>query len=277
MNPLARLKALANKWHVTVEKPWDTPSAIVAYGTRGADRFVIKISKRRGDEWQSGNVLRAFAGQGMVRVYEFEPGAVLLERLDPANPLVELVRQGDDESATEILAELISRMSGHAPSLSCVSVMDWGLGFDRYLSSGDKQIDYDLVIEARERFLDLAKSQNTMMLLHGDLHHYNVLFDKSRGWTAIDPKGVVGEVEYEVGAIVRNPIERPELFTSAVVIERRLHLFADRLGLDYHRMLAWSFAQAVLSAIWNVEDGYAIKRDHHSLILAHTIKSIGTP
>ena len=43
------------------------------------------------------------------------------------------------------------------------------------------------------------------MLLHGDLQHYNVLLDKDRGWVAIDPKGVVGELEYEVGALLRNP------------------------------------------------------------------------
>jgi streptomycin 6-kinase len=40
-----------------------------------------------------------------------------------------------------------------------------------------------------------------------DLHHYNVLSDSGRGWLAIDPKGLVGEVEYEVGAAIRNPID----------------------------------------------------------------------
>ena len=32
----------------------------------------------------------------------------------------------------------------------------------------------------------------------------NVRFDSGRGWLAIDPKGVFGELEYEVGAVVRN-------------------------------------------------------------------------
>jgi streptomycin 6-kinase len=48
------------------------------------------------------------------------------------------------------------------------------------------------------------------------LHHYNVLFDiESAVWVAIDPKGVVGELEYEVGAIIRNPVENPGLYVSS--------------------------------------------------------------
>ena len=96
------------------------------------------------------------------------------------------------------------------------------------------------------------------MLLHGDLHHYNVLFDNERGWVAIDPKGVVGELEYEIGAILRNPVELPELFADPAVVERRLKTLTGLLSLNYTRALIWSFAQAILSAIWGVEDGYPI-------------------
>lgn len=274
MNPLDRFERLAEKWRVTCEKPCETPTAILAYGIRESERVVLKVIKQVGDEWLSGEILNAFQGEGMVRVYEWEPGAVLLERLEPATPLVELVRRGHDEGANKILAELLTTIAHHSPPKAACSVMDWWLGFDRYLNSDDQHIDPTLVTEARERFLELAQSQKVTMLLHGDLHHYNVLFDTSRGWIAIDPKGVVGELEYEIGAIVRNPIEQPEWFTSGDVIERRLRQFADRLHLNYDRMLGWSFAQAVLSAIWDVEDGHPINRDHPHLMLANTIKHI---
>lgn len=109
-------------------------------------------------------------------------------------------------------------------------------------------------------------------LLHGDLQHYNVLFDSDCGWLAIDPKGVVGEVEYEVGAVLRNPFERPELFLSRPTIERRLEQFTTRLDLDYQRALAWGFAQAVLSAIWEIEDGFAVDTTNPALRLAEVIR-----
>src|SRR5437588_2607793 len=105
--------------------------------------------------------------------------------------------------------------------------------------------------QVKEFFWILYASQKEPRLLHGDLQHYNVLFDSKRGWLAIDPKGVVGEVEYEIGAILRNPIERPEMFTQRVTIERRIKQLTGKLNLDFERVLAWGFAQAVLSAIWD--------------------------
>jgi streptomycin 6-kinase len=129
-----------------------------------------------------------------------------------------------------------------------------------------------LVQEAEGIYRSLAGSQKQTMLLHGDLHHYNVLFDSNRGWVAIDPKGVVGELEYELGAIVRNPGEVPDFYISRAVVERRLKQLTDALGLNFDRALSWSFAQAVLSAIWDVEDGFPVTADHPSLRLAEVTR-----
>ena len=109
-------------------------------------------------------------------------------------------------------------------------------------------------------------------MLHGDLQHYNVLFDSNRGWLAIDPKGVIGEIEYEIGAVLRNPSERPELFLSRWTVERRLKQLTIKLNLDFERALAWAFAQACLSAIWEIEDGFAVDATNHSLRLAEVIR-----
>jgi streptomycin 6-kinase len=100
------------------------------------------------------------------------------------------------------------------------------------------------------------------------------LFDSDRGWLAIDPKGVIGEVEYEIGASLRNPYEKPELFASPETVERRLRCFEAKLKLNYDRALAWGFAQAVLSAIWSVEDGFAVDAGNPSLRLANAIRPI---
>ncbi len=245
---------------------------MLASGVRHGSRVVLKIIKQPGDEWRSGEVLRAFDGHGTVRVLEFDAGAVLLERLDTGEALVNLVRNGEDERATEILAEVMRQMAGRAAPDHCLTLLDWSRGFDRYLNTGDKRVPYDLVMEARDWYQRLVGSQQTLMLLHGDLQHYNVLFDTKRGWVAIDPKGVVGELEYEVGAILRNPVELSDLFTSHATIERRVEILARMLSLDYNRALSWAFAQAVLSAIWDVEDGYPVQPDHSALKLPHTIK-----
>jgi streptomycin 6-kinase len=236
---------------------------------------VLKVLRQPGDEWRCGEVLDAFDGMGILRAYDYIEGAVLLERLSPGTSLASVALDSRDDEATEILADVIQRMSHPRESLKMlVTVQDWGLGFQRYLASGDRQIQGRLVEQGRALYYELCESQSDTRLLHGDLQHYNVLFDSDRGWLAIDPKGVVGEVEYEIGASLRNPYEEPELFASPVTIERRLKIFEARLKIDSNRALAWGFAQAVLSAVWSVEDGFAIDATNPSILLANAIRPL---
>lgn len=275
---LKRIQRYAHQWSVTVERTFETESSGIAFGIRDQKAVVLKVIKRPGDEWRSGEILEAFDGHGVVRVHEHTPGAVLMERLRPGNSLVEMALNGRDVEATDILADVVQRMAAPASSMSqpelpaCPTVQDWAKGFGRYLARGDQQVPEVLVEAGRDTYLNLCGSQREPRLLHGDLHHYNVLFDSDRGWLAIDPKGLIGEVEYEIGAVLRNPYETPERFISRPTIERRLKQFTSKLTLNYERTLQWAFAQAVLSAIWSVEDGFVVDATNHALRLAQTIR-----
>ena len=266
----------AGAWGVVVEDFLETESSVIAFGTRDNKSVVLKVIKKPGDEWRSGEILKAFDGRGVARVCEQAPGAVLLERLRPGNSLVELSLNGRDEEATDIVADVIQQMSARASSMSslqfpnaCATVQDWAKGFERYLATGDDQIPLELVETGQRVYLRLSATQRQPRLLHGDLQHYNVLFDSDRGWLAIDPKGVVGEVEYEIGAVLRNPSDR---FLSRSTVERRLKQFTLRLNLDYERALAWALAQAVLSAIWLIEDGFVVDATNPALRLAEVMR-----
>jgi streptomycin 6-kinase len=267
-----QLRLRAAQWNVALLDFKETEGSLLGYGLCNGNHVVLKLIKTAGDEWKSGDVLRAFQGSGTVRVLESDEGALLLEQVEPARQLVELVREGHDEEATAICAQLISQMAHHEPPPCCPTVLEWARGFDRHLSqSNDVAIPVQLVERARETYRRLATSQKQTMLLHGDLHHYNVLSDSDRGWVAIDPKGVVAELEYELGAIIRNPIELPDFYTSRAVVERRLKQLTGALELDYDRALSWTFAQAVLSVIWSFEDGFTVTPAHPHLRLAEAI------
>jgi streptomycin 6-kinase len=253
-----RFRDLARRWRVAVSESFETESSLIAYGECGGEPVVLKVVKRPGDEWGSGEVARAFGGRGMVRVLEHDDGAALFERIVPGSVLVELARDGRDAATTDILGGVIASMSPDAAPSWCPTVSDWGRGFSRYADSGDSQIPAAVVRRASEIYTELSETQRATRLLHGDLQHYNVLRDERRGWLAIDPKGVVGEVEYELGALLRNPVELPAVFADPTTIEKRVATLSTRLGLDAGRVLRWGFAQAVLSAIWHVEDGYAV-------------------
>ena len=266
-----QLLAKATEWNVTLAETRETVTSLLGFGVRDGGGVVLKLTKQASDELHSGTVLRAFAGDGAARVYESEVGAVLLERLDPGGELVNLVRRGADDEATTILAQLMAKLMNHTAPAECPTVADWGRGFERYGRSGDAQIPDGLVKQGQALYEQLTFSQRTTMLLHGDLQHYNVLFDRERGWTAIDPKGIVGELEYEVGASLRNPGELPEFFTNRATIERRLEILTTLLPIDPTRALRWTFAQAVLSAIWTFEDEHIVEPNNLALQLARTL------
>jgi streptomycin 6-kinase len=268
-----RLAFHANNWGVAVDRVMETHSSWIAYGRRESTAVVLKVVKHSGDEWRSGDVVEAFGGRGMVRLFEHTDGALLLERLDPGKSLVDTALR-DDAAATEVLARVIGELTPRRIPAGCASVSMWGEAFARYAASGDSRIPTPLLERARETFMALNASQRDPRLLHGDLQHSNVLFDRQRGWLAIDPKGVVGELEYEIGAALRNPHEAPARFTDRATIERRLEHYVSALRLDRDRTLAWAFSQAVLSIVWSIEDGEPVSATDPAMALATTLASM---
>jgi streptomycin 6-kinase len=197
-----------------------------------------------------------------------------LERLKPADSLATVASSGADEEATRILADVIAKLEPSEPPDVAVPVRQLARGFERHLATASKAISVRLVERAHHHFLDLCDSQSRVRLLHGDLHHYNVLFDDVRGWTAVDPKGLVGELEYELGAALRNPFEAPSLFALRETIEARLSVFCRILGLDSARALRWAFAQGVLATIWSVEEGCHVDHTYPFLRLSNAIATM---
>jgi streptomycin 6-kinase len=213
----------------------------------------------------------------MVRLLESVPGAVLLERLCPGTPVAGLTIAGKDDEATRVLAEVLHQFAPERSPPGTPSVEDWGKGFPAYLASGDSRLPRGLVERSAAWYRHLAGSQRKIRLLHGDFHHHNVLTDQKRGWVAIDPKGVLGEMEFEVGAALRNPLERLAEFSNPRAVERRVSHFARHLRLDLERTLAWAYAQAVLSAIWLIEDRLPLEQGEPTIALARRMEAMLPP
>jgi streptomycin 6-kinase len=231
----------------------------VAFVRRGAARLVLKLLPDQGDETRMAEVLAHWDGRGAVRLIAAAPGAVLMERALPGGDLVELIEAEGDAAATLAAAQVMAALRRPAPASGAFrSIGDWGQAFERARpKSVAVGFDAGLIERAGAVYAELAATQAAPVLLHGDLHHHNILGGGARGWLAIDPKGVLGEPAYETGALLRNPIETPELCADETVIAARAQLLAERLGYDLRRILGWGFSQWVLACLWAVEDGIA--------------------
>jgi streptomycin 6-kinase len=122
---------------------------------------------------------------------------------------------------------------------------------------------------AERRFDELLSSSSSSVLLHGDLHHLNIL-KAQNDWKAIDPKGVAGEPSYDICALMLNPTSRHS--NDRELQQRRLEVLKEEPGLDSQRMLGYAIAHAVLSAWWSFEDSSS---DWESaLACARTLESL---
>jgi streptomycin 6-kinase len=252
-----RFAAHAREWGVTVNEIRTTETSQLGFGTRDDRPVVLKvIRKENGEEWRCGEVLEAFGGKGMIAPIAHEPGAVLLPRLIPGHDLVSLSRDDGDDEATKIIASVLHRMSSAPAHLAGIrSVDQMQPEFGQFRDGAEGFIPMRYVDRAEELFAELCATQRDVRLLHGDLHHYNVLFDQNAGWVAIDPWGVNGENEFEVGASLRNPIDAPLLLSDPKVMDRRLKTYAACLALDVDRAVKWAFATTVLAILWPCEPG----------------------
>jgi streptomycin 6-kinase len=240
-------------------EPFETASSHIVYVQSPHGPAALKLFKPPREEARSALALIHYGGEGAVRVIAHDGQAMLTRRAIPGAPLSGLVRDGRDEEATGILCHVAAALHAHsAAGGNWPTVEEWGAGFQRHRrSTQTDRLPSEIVDQAQRIFFDLCRSQSKRVLLHGDLHHDNVLYDEQLGWLSIDPKGVLGEPEYEFGAALRNPAGLSELYTDPEVMGRRVSTLCTRLGAEPDRVLRWCFAQAVLSAVWSVEDGVA--------------------
>lgn len=254
------IESCARRWSLAVGAPFAGLSYnYVAPAVRaGGEDVILKLSVPDREHLTEIEALRLFDGRGIVRLLEAdgEKGVMLLERLRPGRPLALLE---DDEQATVIAAEVMEQLWLPAPEEhDFPTVADWASGLDRLrrrFGGGVGPFPAALVETAEFLFAELIGSTTETMLLHGDLHHHNILTARRQPWLALDPKGVVGEAAYETGALLRNPM--PDLLQVprlGRVLARRLDILAERLGFERERIAGWGVAQAVLAAWWSFED-----------------------
>ena len=250
----------AERWQLTLLPPFEHLSLhYVASAIRSDGTPVILKTCSLTDEFRhSLAALRIFDGRGIVRLLEWdeEHEVMLLERLQPGTMLASLAPD-KDEQATSILAGVMRQLWRPAPAPAVhdfPTVAQLGSRLTQLRSrygGGYGPFPPRLVDEAMDLFATLSASAPQMMLLHGDLQHYNVLRSGDT-WLAIDPKGVVGDPGYEVGASFYNPMPRildaPDL---EQVLARRVAQLSEELGMERARIRGWGLAQSVLNA-WNV-------------------------
>jgi len=258
----ALLRAVAARWDLAVGEPFAdlTFNMVLRVRRRDGTPAVLKLGPPCRELDTEAAALALYDGRGAVRLLEADTGAgaLLLERVEPGRTLAPLALGRRDDAATAIAADVMLRLRPPVPAgAPFPTIADWFADLsDMRAQPGGHPLPPVLVEAAEATYAELAAKAAPAVVLHGDLHHGNVLDAGGGAWLAIDPKGVAGEPACEAGALLRNPVPGIERASDlARLTARRLDVLAERLGEDRRRIKGWAFAQAVLSACWALEEG----------------------
>jgi streptomycin 6-kinase len=255
-----RISAIEQQWHLRAGGPAaQLRFNYVAHAQLADGRpAILKLSIPTEREFLTeARALQHFDGHGCARLLDvdFEAGAMLIEGLQPGTPLD---AYGTEAERIRVTAEVMRALWRPTPAEHYFpTVAYWCSGFKRLLrdryggTSGP--LPEPLVSRAEALSADLVASQTEHVLLHGDLHWFNILAAEREPWLAIDPKGVIGEPAYEVGDLLRNRIPSDD---ASAALSRRIDQLAEILGFNPQRLRAWGFVQAILSAVWSLDDGH---------------------
>ena len=279
---LAELPALlakyAEEWSLDVGAPFALSYNYVAPASRSdGSKAVLKLGSPDPDTMNEAEALRRFAGNGVCALLEYAATdrVMLLERVLPGTPLTGTAIR-DDRQATGVFIDVVQRLWQPAPQQHSFPTVakraSYLAGYRARFGGASGPLPEKLLSEAESMFAWLLSTSERSMLLHGDLHHDNILSAGRAQWLVIDPKGVVGDPGYDLGAFLYNPIPGLLSMPDPVgVIDQRLDQLSEGLKMDRSRVRGWGFAQAMLSACWSIDDGI----DHsHSLSCAEMLASL---
>jgi streptomycin 6-kinase len=254
------LKLAAQRWELVLGEPFLLSYNYVCAATqKDGSEAVLKIGVPNPELTSEINALLLYHGQGACHLLEADAGLgmLLLERLRPGTMLVSLT---DDDQATAIAADVMKMIHRPAPSPEgFLSLRGW---FDEmkklrpHFGGGTGPFPKKSFATAEGLIAELFAEQRPQVLLHGDFHHFNILLS-GRGWLVIDPKGVIGPAEYEVGPLLMNPYNVMLKESEAIRrTERRIAILSERLDFNPQRLRAWAICHSVLSSFWDMaEDG----------------------
>ncbi|MBM3110114.1 aminoglycoside phosphotransferase family protein [Pseudomonas arcuscaelestis] len=208
------------------------------------------------EEINGGLLMKWWNGQGSAKVLAHADNALLLKRAQGPDSLIDYAEHGQDQQATRILCQTIERLHAHhgEPEVPLVDLQTWFQGLREAA-----KLHGHLYRRSAQIAGHLLASQQEERVLHGDIHHGNVLDFGPDGWLAIDPKCLYGERTFDYANLFCNP--SPGVASQVQHFTSRLQIVCEFAKLPRQRLLQWIVAWCGLSAAWFQEDNMQTQVD----------------
>lgn len=250
------ISEIEREWGINVRSPYENLSYhfVAPCKLKNGGEAVLKLGypEENSPIYNEAEALKLYDGRGAARFLKLngERFALLIEKLDPGETLLKSFA-GSAFAAVDTAVEILRKIKRIPPeNHNFVFLKEWFSGFEKA-----RKTDFpDAAIEKAQRFyreLSVAES----LLIHGDFHHENILSAEREKFLVIDPKGVVGQLGYEIGVFLNNhvwwlekDVNLSEKLSYAVLT------FSEAFEISASDLRKWAYAQSVLSAWWTFEE-----------------------
>jgi streptomycin 6-kinase len=250
------IEELSASWSLEVEKSFLNLSYnyVAPCVCEGKIEAVLKIGlpEETPEIFSEADFLQIANGAGTVKILMFDKKrhALLLEKLSPGKHLKEIFC-GNETESVKIAVDVMKKLCGKPiANFEFRRLEEWFKGLDRAENTTFPQ---GCVRKAQRFFYELNSRQK--YLIHGDLHHENILSASREPFLAIDPKGIVGDIGYEISVFLNNHLwwlaSDPNLREK---LSDAVRQFSEAFAIKPQDLRKWAYAQMVLSAWWTFEE-----------------------
>lgn len=272
---LRDIKVYADKWNLNSFQFIPSYSANIVFKCY-SEHFgsaVLKIGNPSfGEIFKEFNTLTQYNGRKFCRVFnaDIENGVILEGYVQPGNPL------RDEGSLDKRLSVFCSLYKGLHVSPTKEEIYptytEWVDRITEYMGNREDYKELYLHMKkARDICLSVSSLYQEKVLLHGDLHHDNILLDKDGEYVIIDPKGVLGDPVFDVPRFILNEFGDEKDAEALKKINYIINIIEIELNIPNDILRKCLYVETVMGVCWGVEDGEEFSGLIKDVVLAEAI------
>ncbi|MCM1240776.1 MAG: aminoglycoside phosphotransferase family protein [Lachnospiraceae bacterium] len=261
---------MRDKMDLAVEK-WnlDCPEAVYEHAEKAVFRaesgifgpVILKIDQNREQLGFEYRMLARLSGQHSCRVYAYDESAGLLleERIMPGRTLR---REASLEKRIQCFLQVFREI--HMPADFGETYLDWLERICGYCACHG--VAEDMASRACSFCAEMFEKYPDRALLHGDLHHDNLLLRADGSYAMIDPKGVVGPAIMDLPRFILNELNTDHGCPDRRHIEEVIRLIGEQSGYPAADIRKLFYMETILANVWRMEDGEEMDRQELELV-----------
>ncbi len=191
--------------------------------------------------------LKLFQGENFCKLYEcsLEDQVYIMERIMPADTLYESAPRND---RIKIVGRIFKGLhKTDIPDSAFPTYSEWfEAGKEGTKNRKDCEELYQYLYSAERMLADINQKYSRNLLLHGDLHHENILKNENGSYTVIDPKGVIGDPVFDLSRFILDEFRDDLTSEPKDVVIDFVQKLGDSVGIPCEILLRCLYIETVI-------------------------------